>query len=142
MTADSATAHRRVRCPKCKGEIVIPDLLGAVLSDPNDSSSFAIDAPTSQDSTIVEQPFDVNGVDDFELVADVPGRFEPPAPDPDDPMLRLFPDFIPNPFQISYPLDETVDEDDLEDEEQDFVDSKMPSVDELISGQPEGETDL
>ena len=49
-------------------------------------------------------------------------------------MLKNFPDFIPNPFVISYPLDQNLEGvDDVEEEAEALVNSKMPSVDELIN---------
>ena len=52
-------------------------------------------------------------------------------------MLVLFPDFVPNPFQISSPLDQMIESAEVEDDEENAenapVNSKMPSVDELIN---------
>lgn len=65
-----------------------------------------------------------------------PFPFEPPAPDPADPMLENFPCYAPNPFAVSFPLDQTAPNDagnDDDDDSDDGFASKMPSVDELIN---------
>ena len=89
-----------------------------------------------QDTTFVGDPGPTDP-ESFDLSSDVvakPKRFEPPEPAPDEPMLKNFPDFIPNPFAISYPLDQKLEGvDDVEEEAETPVNSKMPSVDELIN---------
>lgn len=122
------------------------DLGGSLLDDAiaAASSSASDAAPAPEPAPIpapiaAERPFASGRANDADRDAAGPGplaeRFVPPAPLPDDPMLELYPDFVPNPFQASFMLNKRVEGAEIEEEEDDDlpVNSKMPSVDELIN---------
>lgn len=155
LRVEESFAGRRIKCPRCKREIEIPSfkenetrtepepapeqaqpLTPEQLLDESDAASDVTDVPVPQDTTFVGVPGPTDP-ESFDLSSDVvtePKRFEPPGPSPDEPMLKNFPDFIPNPFVISYPLDQNLEGvDDVEEEAEALVNSKMPSVDELIN---------
>lgn len=160
LRADEAYSGRQISCPKCGAELVIPQFdaekssndasfEGSLLETREDGKSRA----PSDETTLLPSNAPQDDADDFDLATDVvfqpptnddptpkfvpPAKFDPPPPDPDDPMLVLFPDFVPNPFQISSPLDQMIESAEVEDDEENAenapVNSKMPSVDELIN---------
>ncbi len=149
LRADEAYVGRKISCPKCGVELVIPQIdseqassdasFAGKLLETNASDCSRV--PSDATTTLLHSDSSNGGGDDFDLATDVgflpPAKFDPPPPDPDDPMLVLFPDFIPNPFQISFHLDQIIEgEDDGNEEEGEEdapVNSKMPSVDELIN---------
>jgi len=148
LRADDNFSGRRILCPKCSQPLEIPSFEKdpssnlAALSEALLAQTDSNEDSTPKDATTTFLPSDApNGnADDFDLATDVgflpPVRFEPPPPDPDDPMLHFFPDFVPPPFEISYPLDQKVEgvfDEEEEDDEATPVNSKMPSVDELIN---------
>ena len=160
LRADEAFSGRLISCPKCGIEFVIPQFNEKQSSNDVSFAGGLLETNESNDSrapsdetTLLPSNAPQDDADDFDLATDVvfqppanydttpkfvpPAKFDPPQPDPDDPMLVLFPDFVPNPFQISFPLDHMIegseDEDDEENGKNAPVNSKMPSVDELIN---------
>lgn len=148
LRADDEFSGRRILCPKCGLELEIPQFKDeegsnvAALSEALLAQTDSGDDSTPKDATTTFLPEDAahGGADDFDLATDVgflpPIKFEPPPPDPNDPMLELFPDFVPNPFAVSVTLDKETEGVVNHDEEESVVahvNSKMPSVDELIN---------
>lgn len=140
LRVEEAFEGRKIRCPRCKRELVIPsfhDEEPEVAPASETLLEQTDDLRIPQDTTLVNGGSVEADDDDFELDSSVetaPERFEPPKPSPDDPMLRVVPDFVPNPFQLSYPLDQNPDDADETDEpDEPWNNPKMPSVDELIN---------
>ena len=152
LRADEAYSGRGISCPKCGVELVIPQFNAEQASTEASFEGKHLEsgAPSDETTILPSNASKNDEVDDFDLATDVvlqppanydstpkfvpPAKYDPPPPDPDDPMLVLFPNFIPNPFQISFPLDQAFEgENDEEEEEEAPANSKMPSVDELIN---------
>ena len=135
MSVDSKFAGRKLNCPVCGNEMEIPnfDQDEASVSEPKSEESTASDPGSKSDEASKELAADVQSNDLSTLDWK---RLEFPKVEPDDPMLKFFPEFSPNPFAVSYPLNvknESDGADDNGDEDDEFVNSKMPSVDELIN---------
>lgn len=135
MSVDSKFAGRKLNCPVCGNEMEIPnfDQDEASVSEPKSEESTASDPGSKSDEASKELAADVQSNDLSTLDWK---RLEFPKVESDDPMLKFFPEFRPNPFAVSYPLNvknESDGADDNGDEDDEFVNSKMPSVDELIN---------
>ncbi len=135
MSVDTKFAGRKLNCPVCGNEMEIPNF---------DQDEASVSEPKSEEST-ASAPGSKSDEASKELAADVQSndlstldwkRLEFPKVESDDPMLKFFPEFRPNPFAVSYPLNvknENDGADANDDEDDEFVNSKMPSVDELIN---------
>ncbi len=140
MTVDSKFAGRKLDCPICGKEMEIPNFEREETNreeTPLETSAQRATEP-SQPPREVETSMSEIGADADSKTGDTlldPVRLEFPTVDRDDPMLNFFPDFQPNPFAVSYPLNVKLEDesDGANDEEEPFVNSKMPSVDELIN---------
>ena len=135
MSVDTKFAGRKLNCPVCGNEMEIPnfDQDEAAVSEPKSEESTASDPGSKSDEASKELAADVQSNDLSTLDWK---RLEFPKVESDDPMLKFFPEFRPNPFAVSYPLNvknESDGADDNGDEDDEFVNSKMPSVDELIN---------
>ena len=135
MSVDSKFAGRKLNCPICDKEMTIPSFEQnePPVSEPGNEESNPNDVDSKSGEAAEERAADVQSVDLSKLNWK---RLEFPKVEPDDPMLKFFPNFQPNPFAVSYPLNvknEDEGADDGVDEDDEFVNSKMPSVDELIN---------
>ena len=135
MSVDTKFAGRKLNCPVCGNEMEIPnfDQDETSVSEPKSEESTASDPGSKSDEASKELAADVQSNDLSTLDWK---RLEFPKVESDDPMLKFFPEFRPNPFAVSYPLNvknESDGADDNGDEDDEFVNSKMPSVDELIN---------
>lgn len=135
MSVDTKFAGRKLNCPVCGNEMEIPnfDQDEASVSEPKSEESTASDPGSKSDEASKELAADVQSNDLSTLDWK---RLEFPKVEPDDPMLKFFPEFRPNPFAVSYPLNvknENDGADANDDEDDEFLNSKMPSVDELIN---------
>ena len=135
MSVDTKFAGRKLNCPVCGNEMEIPnfDQDEASVSEPKSEESTASALGSKSDEASKELAADVQSNDLSTLDWK---RLEFPKVESDDPMLKFFPEFRPNPFAVSYPLNvknESDGADDNGDEDDEFVNSKMPSVDELIN---------
>ena len=136
MSVDSKFAGRKLNCPVCGNEMEIPNFeRDEEASDPEYESQAATanDPESKRNEESEERSGGDQSVDLSKLNWK---RLEFPKVEPDDPMLKFFPEFRPNPFAVSYPLNvknENDGADANDDEDDEFVNSKMPSVDELIN---------
>ena len=163
MSVHAKHAGRETTCPICGTRIQIPTLDDpSIQEEPIPQETDAQDAPSDDaaqenvpdfdvdDSPFVEDSSDgdpnVSTATDAREIVERQRRqddaraafaqdfvFELPKPDPNDPIVQRIPDFLPNPFAVSYPLDAVVANDPEEEEEEKVVSSKMPSLDELIN---------
>ena len=124
LGATERLCGRVINCPKCGVKLTIPTFSDDSIVEYDDPGAVP---PPSDESTLTEtagfSPLDENS-------------FALPGADASDPMLTNFPLFAPNPFAGSFPLDDKslrADGSDSEEEEEEFVNSKMPSLDELIN---------